>query len=57
MGQEQHTPKGGKRVATLQRTALERLWNGKGGNRKERSPARLVAPLGKSRRTIYRESR
>ena len=34
---------------------LEWLWKGKGGNQKERSPARLAALLGKNRWTIYRE--
>jgi hypothetical protein len=34
---------------------LEWLWNGKGKANKERSPAKLAAILGKSRRTIIRE--
>jgi IS30 family transposase len=34
---------------------LEWLWNGKGKAKKERSPTKLAAILGKSRRTIIRE--
>ncbi|MDR1257230.1 MAG: IS30 family transposase [Spirochaetaceae bacterium] len=33
----------------------EWLWNGKGGKTKERSPTKLAAILGKSRRTVIRE--
>jgi IS30 family transposase len=35
--------------------APECLWNGKGWNQREQSPAKLAALLGKSRRTVYRE--
>jgi IS30 family transposase len=58
MGQEQRTANTGvtgSHFTSEQRMVLEWLWNGKGGSRKERSPTKLAAILGKSRRTIYRE--
>lgn len=58
MGQEQDTPRGGKKGSQFtfeQRRMLEWLWNGKGTFKKERSPTLLSALFGKGRRTIQRE--
>jgi IS30 family transposase len=60
MGCENDTPDGVKKGSHFtyeQRLTPEWLWNGKGGQTKERSPTKPAAILGKSRRTVIREIR